>query len=69
MKPIYLVLFIWAFASIAVSARPNVLFIVSDDHGWGDLPSNWEETEVRLPALDQLAAQGARFSNYHTVPL
>lgn len=51
------------------SSRPNILFIVSDDHGWGDLPSNWDKTEVRLPALNSLAAKGVRFSNYHTVPL
>ena len=51
------------------SRLPNVLFIVSDDHGWGDLPSNWDETEVRLPTLNALAAEGARFPNYHTVPL
>ena len=48
---------------------PNILFIVSDDHGWGDLPSNWDKTEVRLPTLDALATQGVRFSKYHTVPL
>ena len=68
-KLIYLVLFLFAFGYASGSDRPNVLFIVSDDHGWGDLPSNWKETEVRLPVLDKLAAQGARFSNYHTVPL
>ncbi len=50
-------------------ARPNILFIVSDDHGWGDLPSNWDQTEVRLPTLEALAAKGVRFPNYHTVPL
>ena len=49
--------------------RPNILFIVSDDHGWGDLPSNWDKTEVCLPTLDALAAKGVRFPNYHTVPL
>jgi arylsulfatase A-like enzyme len=51
------------------SRLPNVLFIVSDDHGWGDLPSNWDKTEVKLPTLDALAAKGVRFPNYHTVPL
>ncbi|MDB4614403.1 sulfatase-like hydrolase/transferase [bacterium] len=49
--------------------RPNILFIVSDDHGWGDLPSNWDKTEVQLPTLEALAAKGVRFPNYHTVPL
>jgi len=51
------------------AAAPNILFIVSDDHGWGDLPSNWDNTEVRLPTLDALARSGVRFPNYHTVPL
>ena len=69
IKFFHLILFLFAFGCASGSDRPNVLFIVSDDHGWGDLPSNWKETEVRLPVLDQLAAQGARFSNYHTVPL
>jgi len=61
------------FLSGAVGALektpPNILFIVSDDHGWGDLPSNWDKTEVLLPTLDKLAADGVRFKNYHTVPL
>ena len=51
------------------AATPNILFIVSDDHGWGDLPSNWDNTEVQLPTLDALANRGVRFPNYHTVPL
>jgi len=55
----------WASAS----ERPNILFIVTDDHGWGDLPANWDKTEVQLPTLDALAAGGVRFTNYHTVPL
>jgi arylsulfatase A-like enzyme len=50
-------------------ANPNILFIISDDHGWGDLPSNWDKTEVQMPRLDALANSGTRFTNYHTVPL
>ncbi|NRB73675.1 MAG: sulfatase-like hydrolase/transferase [Verrucomicrobiales bacterium] len=55
--------------SATASEKPNILFIVTDDHGWGDLPANWDQTEVQLPTLDGLAAGGARFTNYHTVPL
>ena len=57
------------FGMRCFAATPNILFIVSDDHGWGDLPSNWDNTEVQLPALDALANRGVRFPNYHTAPL
>lgn len=57
------------FGLSCFAATPNILFIVSDDHGWGDLPSNWDNTEVRLPTLDALVSNGMRFPNYQTVPL
>lgn len=68
---------LWASTTISAAKpqsdgtprSPNILFIVSDDHGWGDLPSNWDNTEVQLPTLEALAAKGVRFPNYHTVPL
>jgi len=49
----------------AASDRPNILFVVSDDHGRGDLPSNWDKTEALLPILDALAAAGLQFSQSH----
>ena len=69
IKPSWLILLLFTFGCVSVSAQPNILFIVSDDHGWGDLPSNWDNTEVQLPVLEELAAGGVRFKNYHTVPL
>lgn len=64
-----LVLLLILTAESVAADRPNILFIVSDDHGWGDLPSNWDRTDVRLPTLDALATKGVRFPKYHTVPL
>jgi hypothetical protein len=42
--------------------RPNVLFILADDLGWGDL-SCYGRPEYRTPNLDRLAQQGLRFTN------
>ncbi|CAL5874141.1 uncharacterized protein PFLUO_LOCUS8429 [Penicillium psychrofluorescens] len=44
--------------------RPNFLIIVADDLGYSDLGSYGGE--IRTPNLDQLAADGARFTNYYT---
>lgn len=41
--------------------RPNFLIIVADDLGYSDLGSYGGE--IRTPNLDQLAADGARFTN------
>jgi len=48
--------------------RPNILFILTDDQGWGDVGFNGNK-EVRTPNLDRLAASGIRFDNgYVTAP-
>ena len=49
--------------------RPNVLFILADDLGYGDL-SCYGRPDYRTPALDTLARQGVRFtSNYAAAPV
>lgn len=44
------------------SARPNIIFIFSDDLGIGDL-SCYGATKIATPHIDRLAAQGLRFTN------
>jgi arylsulfatase A-like enzyme len=44
--------------------RPNVVVIVSDDQGYGDL-SCMGATDFRTPRLDQLAASGVRFTSFY----
>ncbi len=41
---------------------PNILFILADDLGWADLGC-YGSTTIRTPNLDQLAAQGIRFTH------
>ncbi len=48
-------------AAPAAGAKPNVLLIYSDDHGWADLALQGADPDVRTPNLDQLARDGVRF--------
>lgn len=45
--------------------RPNVLFILADDLGYGDL-SCFGRPDYRTPNLDRLAQQGVRFTNAYS---
>lgn len=59
-----------AGAGTAVSAspappKPNVLFILADDIGYGDL-SCYGAKLVQTPNIDRLARQGCRFTDYHS---
>ncbi len=49
--------------------RPNIIFILADDMGWGDL-SCYGRPDYRTPHLDKLATQGMRFTNaYSAAPV
>ena len=49
-------------AAVAAAPRPNIVMIVSDDHGRGDLGCYGNDV-VRTPHLDALAADGTRFTH------
>lgn len=52
-------------ASIATAAdKPNVIFIIGDDVGYGDA-SCYGATAIKTPNVDRLAAQGLRFTDGH----
>ncbi len=46
---------------------PNVLVILADDLGYSDIGAFG--SEIHTPNLDQLAAEGGVFSNFHSTPL
>ena len=49
-----------------VKTKPNVIIILADDIGYGDLGFNGEKT-VNTPNVDRLASQGVRFTDAHAV--
>ncbi|MHC5065477.1 MAG: arylsulfatase [Planctomycetota bacterium] len=49
----------------AQSDRPNVVLIIADDLGWGELGSYGQKL-IRTPNLDRLAAQGMRLTQAYS---
>jgi arylsulfatase A len=45
--------------------KPNIIFILADDLGWGELGC-YGQKKIRTPHLDALAAQGARWTQFYS---
>jgi len=52
----------------ASDRRPNVLLIMTDDQGWGDVRSHGND-KIDTPVHDALALRGARFDRFYVSPL
>ena len=50
---------------MSAPARPNVIFILADDLGWGDL-SCYGRPDYRTPNLDRLASQGTKLTDAYS---
>ena len=49
---------------VMAAEPPNVVIILTDDQGYGDVGSYGAE-DLRTPHLDQLAAEGIRFTDFY----
>lgn len=49
------------------SERPNIIIIVADDLGWGDLGYNG--STIKTPNLDRLSEEGIRLSRFYVAPI
>ncbi|MBM3727170.1 MAG: arylsulfatase [Acidobacteria bacterium] len=47
-------------------ARPNIIYILADDLGWGDPRCYNPNSAIPTPNMDRLAAQGMRFTDMHS---
>jgi len=52
--------------ALAACAKPNIVFILADDLGYGDLGCYNAQSKIPTPNLDRLASEGMRFTDAHT---
>jgi len=45
---------------------PNIVYILADDLGYGDVSCYNPESKIQTPHIDRLAAEGMRFTDAHT---
>ena len=54
----------WANGPADETARPNMIFIMADDLGYGDLGC-FGQRVIATPRLDQMAAEGMKFTQFY----
>ena len=55
-------------AEADIPQKPNIIIIITDDQGWGDL-SLHGNTNLHTPNIDRLAEEGAQFGNFYVQPV
>ena len=67
MRSRAILLFVLAsiFTSLAAERAPNIIFILADDLGYGDVGA-YGQKKIRTPNIDRLAAEGMRFTQHYS---
>ena len=55
-------------ASFVNAAQPNVIFILTDDQGYGDISAHGNPV-LKTPKLDALRDESIRFTDFHVAPM
>ncbi len=63
----FVVLVVFAANAFARSGRPNVILVITDDQGYGDIAAHGNKM-IQTPHLDKLHAQSIRLTDFHVDP-
>ncbi|GAA4307349.1 arylsulfatase [Compostibacter hankyongensis] len=56
-----------AFCQAQQTKKPNIIIILADDMGWGDV--GFHGSEIRTPNIDRLAQEGVVLDQFYTAPI
>ena len=56
-----------AFSADSAADKPNVVIVITDDQGYGDLSCHGNPT-LKTPEIDKLYAESVRLKDYHVAP-
>tara|TARA_Y100000766_G_C18903316_1_gene604500 strand:+ start:313 stop:2073 length:1761 start_codon:yes stop_codon:yes gene_type:complete len=68
LKSFLFLLFLGVCHEVPAADQPNVIVILTDDQGWGDLSVNGN-IAIETPHIDRLAKNGARFQHFYVSPV
>lgn len=46
--------------------KPNIIYVLADDLGYGDISAYNENSKIKTPNIDRLASEGIKFTDAHT---
>lgn len=59
---------VWTARSAGAASKPNVLIILTDDQGFGELGATGNPV-IRTPNIDRLAGQSVSLTQFHVMPV
>ncbi len=66
-----ILIFVWTIQPLIVQGQnkkglPNIVYILADDLGYGDVSAYNLQGKIKTPNIDRLASEGMRFTDAHT---
>jgi arylsulfatase A len=66
LSPVLLPIILLCISAIARADKPNIVFILADDMGYGDVQIQNPKSTIPTPNLDALASSGMTFTDAHS---
>ncbi len=66
VKSLLICLLCGFFSNLTAQTKPNIIYILTDDLGYGDVSSYNDKGKIKTPYIDKLAAEGLKFTDAHT---